>query len=266
MKNKISWQLTAVLIGFACATPLWAAEPASDVKIVINHNDQDQASASFKFKNVPKPSSSDAASNLKFSVLTGDPDSFSGGVIKLNDGKLPSEEDEPGENFFFNAGTDGGRLLLDLGKTINVAQINTYSWHSDSRAPQVYDLYASDGTDADFSASPSKGIDPAKRGWKLIAKVNTRSEFGKSGGQYAERRHVRAFAIRHQDVQSLWNPVTAVHPEWFQEQERGRKKRRTGGRRECPPSGCRPRQGQPVDGNDSEYIKHRGVQMIRVCD
>jgi hypothetical protein len=33
---------------------------------------------------------------------------------KLNDGLLPAEEDAPGDNFFFTAGTAGGRLQLDL--------------------------------------------------------------------------------------------------------------------------------------------------------
>jgi len=43
---------------------------------------------------------------------------FCGDVAKLTMEKLPKGEDEPDDNFFFDAGTDGGRLLLDLGSVI----------------------------------------------------------------------------------------------------------------------------------------------------
>lgn len=50
-----------------------------------------------------------------------------------HDGKLPSEEDQPAANFFFNAGTEGGRIVVDLGSVIDVKQVNTYSWHPGER-------------------------------------------------------------------------------------------------------------------------------------
>ena len=39
---------------------------------------------------------------------------------------MPTEEDQPDENFFFNAGTPGGRLRLDLNEVKTIQQINTY--------------------------------------------------------------------------------------------------------------------------------------------
>ena len=87
---------------------------------------------------------------------------------------MPGQEDEPEANFFFAQQTDGGRLMLDLGKAIDVKQINTYSWHPNTRGPQVYKLYVSDGTAAGFKADPKRGTDPTKVGWKLIATVDTR--------------------------------------------------------------------------------------------
>src|SRR5262249_13386242 len=95
------------------------------------------------------------------------------------------EADEPGENFFFAAGTDGGRLLLDLGRPLEIKQVNTYSWHPGTRGPQVYQLYASDGHSPEFKAQPKSGKEPAQCGWRFIGQVDTRPAKGPPGGQYA---------------------------------------------------------------------------------
>jgi hypothetical protein len=71
-----------------------------------------------------------------------------------------------------------------LEKAIDIKQVNTYSWHPNTRGPQVYKLYASDGSGEGFNASPKKGTDPEKAGWKLIASVDTRPKEGDMGGQY----------------------------------------------------------------------------------
>ena len=63
-------------------------------------------------------------------------------------------------------------------------QVNTYSWHPDTRGPQVYTLYAADGAGKDFDPSRSGGKDPASCGWKKLAKVDTRPAQGDGGGQY----------------------------------------------------------------------------------
>jgi hypothetical protein len=167
----------------ACALSLHAADPASNVKVAMDHNEGDDASASFKFEHVPSPQINDAAARLRFEVVNGTLDSNGGGVGKLTDGKVPSGEDAPGENLFFVAGSYGGRLLLDLGKVVGVKQINTYSWHPGSRGPQIYTVYGTDGADANFEVKP-KQTDLTQRGWMLIARVNTTSQFGQSGGQY----------------------------------------------------------------------------------
>src|SRR4051812_25989049 len=155
-----------------------------EVKVTQDHNASESASAAFKFKNVPAPSKTDAATNAKFRVVDGEQDSNGGDLEKLSDGKLPSEEDKPEDNFFFNAGTDGGRLLIDLGKETEVKQVNTYSWHPGTRGPQVYQLYASDGKAEGFNARPKAPADPTKAGWKMVAKVDTRPKAGEGGGQY----------------------------------------------------------------------------------
>jgi hypothetical protein len=156
----------------------------AELKTTVNYNPNESASSAFKFKDVPSPSKTDAAKDAKFLIVDGERDENGGDVDKLNDGKTPTEEDEPAENFFFNAGTPGGRLMADLGKITEVRQVNTYSWHPNTRGPQVYKLYASDGSVADFNPRP-KGIDPLKSGWKLLANIDTRPKEGAGGGQYA---------------------------------------------------------------------------------
>jgi len=74
---------------------------------------------------------------------------------------------------------------MDLGRVIEIAEIHTYSWHPDTRGPQVYRLWASDGTNSRFNPEPKANIDPAACGWKSIAIVDTRSnDEDKDGGQF----------------------------------------------------------------------------------
>jgi hypothetical protein len=163
----------------------WAATHVSaEVKITVDHNDTDHSTAEFKFKDVPSPSKTSAATAAKFTIVDGEKDENGGELDVLHDGKLPTEQDQPASNFFFNQGTEGGRILIDLGSAIDVKQVNTYSWHTDTRAPQLYDLYGSDGSAAGFNSSPGKDVDPLKAGWTLIAKVDTRPKTGEPGGQY----------------------------------------------------------------------------------
>jgi hypothetical protein len=158
----------------------------AEVKVAVGHNDSDDATAGFKFKNVPSPSASDAATKAKFVIVDGERDPNGGDVDKLNDGQLPTNADQPEENFFFNAGTSGGRLQADLGGLINLRQVNTYSWHPGTRGPQLYTLYASDGKAGNFNATPKKETDPETCGWKLVTKVNTKAkkDADDGGGQY----------------------------------------------------------------------------------
>ena len=171
-----------------CVAALLTILPAllarAEVKATVEYHDNSQATAEFKFKTIPSPAKDDAAAKAKISIVEGEKDSNGADTEALNDGNLPSEEDQPEKNFFFNAGTEGGRLAIDLGSAINIKQVNTYSWHPNTRGPQVYKLYASDGSDKDFKAAPKKGTDPAKAGWKLIATVDTKPKSGEGGGQY----------------------------------------------------------------------------------
>jgi hypothetical protein len=163
---------------------LCAAVAKGELRIVVDHNDNEHASPSFTFKNVPAPARGGAGSRAKFILIDGERDQNGGDLKALSDGQLPEGEDEPSANFFFKPGTDGGRLLVDLEGTNEIKTVRTYSWHPGTRGPQVYALYGSDGQSADFNGGPKKGTDPATVGWKLVAKVDTRSNGAQEGGQY----------------------------------------------------------------------------------
>lgn len=152
--------------------------------VVFDHNPNSTANRDFKFKNIPSPSKTDAATQAKLTLIDGDLDGGSAELAALTDGRLPSDEDEPGSNVYFRAGSSGGRFRMDFGSVINIAQVNSYSWHPNSRGPQLYKLYAADGTDPKLNLDPKRGVDPASCGWKLIALVSTLPNEGEMGGQY----------------------------------------------------------------------------------
>ena len=175
-----------LILGTSAILMICAAALRAEVKIVAECNGGDSATAAFQFAHVPSPSRRDAASGARFAMVEGRRDRNGGALDVLGDGRLPSEADEPSANFFFAAGSEGGRLLVDLGRgsTAPLQRVNTYSWHSNTRGPQVYRLYAADGTADGFTSQPTKNTDPAAWGWKLLATVDTRPKQGQGGGQH----------------------------------------------------------------------------------
>jgi hypothetical protein len=163
-------------LGLAISVP-------AQVKIAIDHNGTG-ATGAFKFKDVPSPVKDNAATRAKLILLDGEPDGNSAELSALTDGVLPEYDDQPAKNFFFAQGTGGGRFAMDLGSIVEIAQVNTYSWHPNTRGPQVYKLYVSDGSDPKFNTAPKGTVDPATCGWKLLATVDTRPREGGGGGQY----------------------------------------------------------------------------------
>jgi hypothetical protein len=170
-----------------CVLAAWivliAAVCHADVKIVTDRTNSPSATSDFTFKTVPQPCRNDVATQATFAIVAGQRDHNGGALDKLHDGKVPTKEDQPTENFFFNAGTEGGRFLIDLKNEIEIKQVNTYSWHAGTRRRRCTAL-ASDGKAAGFKPQPQNDADLSSCGWKLIAEVNTRPQTGASGGQY----------------------------------------------------------------------------------
>ena len=153
--------------------------------VVFDHNPNNTANRDFKFPRLASPSKDDAATHAKLTLIDGELDGGSAELAALTDGRLPRDEDEPGSNVYFRAGSSGGRFRMDFGTPIEIAHVNTYSWHPNSRGPQLYKLYAADGSDPKLNLDPKRGVDPASCGWKLIALVSTLPDGGEMGGQYA---------------------------------------------------------------------------------
>lgn len=151
------------------------------IQVATGHK---MAGLNFTFESVPAPMDNDAASTASVALVDGELAPNSGGLQVLCDGLMPSEEDQPMENFFFRDGKDGGRIQIDLGRTISIQRIGAYSWHTNTRAPQVYALYGADGTGAGFHLGPGKATDPTSCGWTLIAKVDTQPKEGDPSGQH----------------------------------------------------------------------------------
>lgn len=157
-------------VALACAASIGAV----DVK--VDHVPAGRVASDTPYTAVPPPSSTDAATGATFTIVDGVPPHLNGAgsLDKLHDGRMPLNQDQPAENFFFEFATIEGRVKIDLGKVIPVAQINTYSWHKSDRAPQMYKVYGSDGAAPNFNPAPKIGVDPAKCGWTKIATVDTR--------------------------------------------------------------------------------------------
>src|SRR5262245_11652611 len=107
----------------AVLAPLLPQPSHADVNVAVERNPDGLA---FVFKSVPAPAKNDAAAQAELTLLDGERDPNGGELAALNDGRVPTEADQPAENFFFRASSEGGRLRLDLGRGITVKRVSTY--------------------------------------------------------------------------------------------------------------------------------------------
>ena len=161
------------------------SSPFFEPRIDFEHVSNQSATRDFKFQRLPSPRKDDAATRATLTMIDGVIDGGSGELSALTDGVLPTNDDDPGMNLYFRAGSMGGRFRMDFGRSIDLAQVNTYSWHPGSRGPQLYKLYAANGSETNFNLAPKRGVDPATCGWRFVATVSTIPKQGEEGGQYA---------------------------------------------------------------------------------
>ena len=145
---------------------------------VITRIERGEETAAFTFPTIPPPSNSDAADQSQgsamFRVLRGRLKQQSGSPDLLGDGAGQIQADSPRESTFFQD-QSWGTLLVDLGRELDVAVINSYSWHQHraveehrDRAKQRYTVFGWAG-----SGSPDLKNAPEEQGWIRIARVNT---------------------------------------------------------------------------------------------
>jgi peroxiredoxin len=158
---------------------------ATDAVVRVEREPGASADAQTAYRDVPAPGPDTVSASALVTIVDGAPDGNSGQPHRLIDGRMPSVPDSPSQSFFFNTGTLEGRFRLDLPQLTSIQQINTYSWHTGTRAPQVYRVYGSDGSSKSLDPAPKIGTDPTTCGWTLIASVDTRPAKGTMGGRYA---------------------------------------------------------------------------------
>lgn len=162
---------------------LMAEDCVAEVKVTAELS---QDGSFFRFENVQLPAIDDAGSKCKWRVVAGQVDANSGSIACLSDGRVPTSADQPSENLFFAAGTQNGLIAVDLEKVTDVVEIVSYSWHTDSRAPQVFSVYAATGEEPGFAFPVSVDEISSASGWQKLASVNTR-QANQNGGQHAVR-------------------------------------------------------------------------------
>ena len=92
---------------------------------------------------------------------------------RLNDGQSARNDDDTRRCVWYD---NAGRFFVDLGKSIKLSRINTFSWHRSNRAPQYFSVWGSNE-----EAMPDANIQTGKHpGWTLIAVVDTR-KLGEGG-------------------------------------------------------------------------------------
>jgi len=95
---------------------------------------------------------------------------------RLNDGQVAQNNDDTDRCVWYDT---EGRFYIDLGTTMSIDRINTYSWHRSNRAPQYFSLWGASGHD--HATMPDPGLTRKDdRGWQLIAVVDSR-ELGDGG-------------------------------------------------------------------------------------
>jgi hypothetical protein len=212
--NLTAKNLSPALAFAAISDALPRPEGQPGVSVVTEYLPPGKADASFPLSEVPRPSADDLARRATFHVVRSEPGAL-GRLESLNDGKLPSNDNDPPANFYFERGLSG-RLRVELARQAAVEQINSYSWHKDTRAPQVYRVWGSDGTVPGFNPDPPAGVDPATCGWRPIASVDTRRDAASApGGQHAVSIRARGAGpighFRHLLFQTF---VTETHDGW----------------------------------------------------
>jgi hypothetical protein len=146
----------------------------SDVRVAAEFWSDSQATPQRPHPNVPPIATDDAGRHAVFSFVYGRSPYQTRDLSMLNDGK--GGDGEAPSVCMIGPESLEGRIRADLGTTIAVGQINTYSRHRQgSQCVQGYKVYASDGLTKGFNASPGHGIDPATCGWAHIATVDTRA-------------------------------------------------------------------------------------------
>ena len=116
-----------IVVALLAFLSIAATSVQAETRVQIGHNPATATSA-FQFEGVPRPRATDAAKAGEWSVVDGKLDANSGPLLRLSDGIVPRSADQPQENVFFNAGSDGGRIRLHLDRLQKIENIPAAAW------------------------------------------------------------------------------------------------------------------------------------------
>ena len=187
-----SKKTSLILAVVVSSTAICSRAIAADAIFELDAGADRETDGVFVFDTVPSNSSTDFANGKTFTVLDGSSHDVSGTIDHLTDGLGQTNGDSccgPDSESFF-AGPAGAednlRIQLDLEVNVPIAEINSYSWHNNSRAPQIYNVYGAinpKNNAPDFDAAGfQESADLTALGYTLIASVDSMS-LGGAGGQ-----------------------------------------------------------------------------------
>ena len=153
---------------------------------ILTRIESGDESRDFRFPTIVPPSNQDYADILKgfasASVGRGLLRSRPNWTVNPNsilDGSGQTNQDSPRESVFFENDVKNGSLLIDLGKAISIAKINSYSWHQHNSIPQHNDRAQQKFTLFGWPDQelPDLEIPATESGWVRIARVNSEHFF-----------------------------------------------------------------------------------------
>jgi len=153
---------------------------------ILTRIESGDESRDFRFPSIVPPSSQDyadisqgfASASVGRGLLRSRPN-WTVNPKSILDGSGQTNQDSPRESVFFENDVKNGSLLIDLGKAISIAKINSYSWHQHNRIPEHNDRAQQKFTlfgwpDREL---PSLEIPAAESRWVRIARVNSEQFF-----------------------------------------------------------------------------------------
>jgi hypothetical protein len=153
------------------------------------------------FYTIPNLSATDAATHATI-TLNGTLWNECGGTASLVDGKWPSSSDQLDQVLAFTG--EYASLTIDLGKVIQIGEINTYTRHTDERTAQNYTLWGS--TNAQHGrklASRSSALAATTAFWALASPT---LPVGRSARIDMSSTSFSAVPVRSMPKRTSWRP------------------------------------------------------------
>lgn len=175
------------------------------VTVQVEHNTP--GNPDWTFPTLPPPLASDAADaslgKSSASIPSANPPQLFGPELLIDGVAQANNNDFLRSVYFDVAGPN--RVSIDIGEIIPVFEINTYSWHANVRANQLFTIfYSLAETPPDASGALATDAELVSAGWTLHTEVNTAVPFNQEHQLVTSVRDdagAAMFAARHVMIQ-----------------------------------------------------------------